>query len=718
MTNELTHFQMSVDEGIATVLMDRDGEPMNTLGPVIFDDFNTILDRLEFDDSIKAVVWGSAKKDFLVGADIRWFADLTEAAEAENTILNAHEMYARLEQLHTQHGKPVIAAISGACLGGGMELALCASSRICTDHPKTQLGQPEVQLGVIPAGGGTQRLPALIGIADALDLILTGRPARARKAKKLGLVDEVVPPELLMEVATKRAYEALTVEPAKGKKRKFLSMDGLQELALETNPLGRNLLFKQAKEGLLKQTKGLMPAPERALEAVRIGIEQGPEAGYAAEARFFGELVVSPESLALRSIFFASRLLEKKTWVPDGVEPKPVSKVAMIGGGLMGGGIAAVSTLKAGVSIRIKEIDAEGVGRALAYVKKVIDRDVQRKRLRDFEGEKAMLRVTGATDWQGFADSNLVIEAVFESLELKQSILREIESSTGPETVFASNTSSLPISQIAAASSRPETVLGMHYFSPVEKMPLLEIIVTDQTADWATATAVEFGKKQGKTVIVVKDGTGFYTTRILGPYSNEAMHLLAEGASIETIDETMVKWGFPIGPILLSDEVGIDVGVKIADIMIEAYGDRMKGPEGVKGFSDDRKGRKNRKGFYRYDEKGQRGEVDETVYAALGLGPRREIATEEIQQRMWLALANEAARCLEEGILGSALDGDIGAVMGLGFPPFRGGPFFWIDQVGADRVVADLEALSAKHGERFSPARILVEKAENGEKFR
>ena len=471
--NDLTHFQFSVDEGVATVLMDRAGEPMNTLGPAIFDDVNTILERIETDDSIKAVVWGSAKKDFLVGADIRWFADLTDAVEAEKTILNAHEMFARIERVHTKHGKPVIAAISGACLGGGMELALCASSRICTDHPKTQLGQPEVQLGVIPAGGGTQRLPALIGIADALDLILTGRPARSRKAKKLGLVDEVVPPELLMEVATKRAYEAIAAPPSKDKKRSFFSMDALQELALETNPVGRNVLFKQAKDGLLKQTKGLMPAPERALEAVRIGIEVGPEAGYAAEARFFGELVVSSESLALRSIFFASRTLEKKTWVADGVEPKAVEKVAMIGGGLMGGGIAAVSTLKAKTPVRIKEIDPAGVGRALAYVRKVVDGQIKRRRLRDFEGEQAMLRVTGATDWTGFADSDLVIEAVFESLDLKQSILRELESITGPETVFASNTSSLPISDIADASSRPETVLGMHYFSPVEKMPLL-----------------------------------------------------------------------------------------------------------------------------------------------------------------------------------------------------------------------------------------------------
>jgi 3-hydroxyacyl-CoA dehydrogenase/enoyl-CoA hydratase/3-hydroxybutyryl-CoA epimerase len=258
----------------------------------------------------------------------------------------------------------------------------------------------------------------------------------------------------------------------------------------------------------------------------------------------------------------------------------------------------------------------------------------------------------------------------------------------------------------------------MHYFSPVEKMPLLEIIVTDQTADWATATAVAFGKKQGKTVIVVKDRTGFYTTRILGPYSNEAMHLLSEGASVEAIDEAMVAWGFPIGPVLLSDEVGLDVGAKIAVIMVDAFGERMAGPDMAEGFAEDRKGRKNGRGFYLYDEKGKRGDVDETVYPALGFGPRQEFSVEEIQKRMWLALANEAARCLEEGILGDARDGDIGAVMGLGFPPFRGGPFFWIDQVGAAQVVADLDGLAEKHGERFTPAKILVEKAENGEKFR
>jgi 3-hydroxyacyl-CoA dehydrogenase/enoyl-CoA hydratase/3-hydroxybutyryl-CoA epimerase len=327
--------------------------------------------------------------------------------------------------------------------------------------------------------------------------------------------------------------------------------------------------------------------------------------------------------------------------------------------------------------------------------------------------------VTGDTRWRGFAHADLVIEAVFEDLELKRSILREVEDVVADDVVFASNTSTIPITRIAEASRHPETVLGMHYFSPVEKMPLLEIIVTDHTSDQALATAVAFGKRQGKTVIVVNDGTGFYTSRIIGPYSNEALFLLDEGASIEAIDKTMEAWGFPVGPLLLADEVGIDVGAKVSGIMIEAFGDRMKGPEVMAGLvTDDRKGRKNGRGFYSYDESGTRGGPDESVYRALGLGPRKEIAREEIATRISLQMINEAARCLEEGILRSARDGDIGAVMGLGFPPFRGGPFFWVDQVGADRVVADLERYAERFGPRFEPAAILRQKAEDGTTFR
>ena len=717
----LTHFTFDLDNGIATVLLDRAGEPVNTIGPAIFDDFAAVVDRLESDPEIKAVVFGSAKAStFLAGADIRFFETLTDADEASDVIRELHALFARIEDLHTVHAKPVVMAIHGACLGGGLEFALTGSMRIATDGDATQLGQPEVQLGVLPAGGGTQRLPKLVGIAAALDMILTGRPAHPHRARKIGLVDEVVPVQVLFDIARTRAAESIGNLEASGgtSVKSFLAPSHLQALALEQNPVGRRVLFKKAEDAMLSKTKGLYPAPKRALDAVKIGVEQGPEAGYEAEARFFGELVTSSESKALRSIFFATQAMKRATGTSTDIEPRRVDKVAVLGGGLMGAGIATVSTLKAGASVRIREVDRDGIARALAHVSKEIEGRVARRRLSAFEAEQAMNRVTGTVDWSGFANADLIIEAVFEDLDLKRRLLRDAEDVAGPGVAFASNTSSLPIAAIAADATRPEAVVGMHYFSPVEKMPLLEVIVTDETADWAVATAVEFGKRQGKTVIVVGDGPGFYTTRILVPYLNEAFHLLNDGAPVEAIDRAMQRWGFPVGPLLLTDEVGIDVGAHIAQIMLDAFGERMAAPEMMQGLvDDDRKGRKNGRGFYTYT-KGERGGVDESVYRALGLGPRRTIPEAEIQERISLAMVNEAARCLEEGILRSSLDGDIGAVMGLGFPPFRGGPFWWVDEVGAACVVERLDALAAQHGERFSAAQILRNHARSGAPLR
>lgn len=706
----LTHFRLDLaSDGVATVTMDRADDKINTLDPALMEDFEAVLARIEEDAAIVAVVLTSAKEDnFLAGANIKWFSELTDASVATEAIRQGHALFDRLERIHTARGKPVVAAIHGACLGGGNELALACSQRIATDHPQTKLGQPEVQLGVIPAGGGTQRLPALIGIGAALELILTGRPIAARKARKLGLVDEVVPPSMLTEIAHRRAHEAIDAPPAQTVGvRSWLNPAGLQRLALETNPLGQGVLFKQARQKLLAETKGLLPAPERALEAVRIGVQEGRSAGLAAEGRFFGELVTSSESQALRSIFFATRSR------PSTEGAHQVDKVGVLGGGLMGAGIATVSTLRAQSRVRIKEVEAGAIARAFAYTSTAVRERVERRRLTAFEGEQAMLRLTGTTDWSGFADVDLVIEAVFEDLALKQGILKEIEAVVPSGTTLASNTSSLPIKALASATSHPENVVGMHYFSPVEKMPLLEVVVTDQTSKEAAATAVAFGQRQGKTVIVVSDGTGFYTTRILGPYTAEAFHLLAEGASVEDIDGAMEAWGFPVGPLRLADEVGIDVGAKISVILVEAFGERMAGPDIMSGLvTSDRQGRKNRRGFYRYDTAGKRGGVDETVYTDLGVVPRGSTSRAEIQDRISLALINEAARCLEEGILRTAADGDIGAVMGIGFPPFRGGPFFWVDRVGVAEVVRRLRELSQRHGRRFEPASILVEAAE------
>lgn len=716
MTYENFHFTLD-DDGIATVLMDRAGESMNTLGAEFVAELAAVVERLEGDD-VKAAVIGSAKRDFLAGADIRMFDDFTEPEPAIEALTAFNDIFHRIERLHTEGGTPVVAAIHGACLGGGLELALTASMRICTESPKTQLGQPEVQLGVLPAGGGTQRLPALIGLAAGLEMIVAGKPVRPSKARKLGLVDEVVPEQVLLDVARQRALAAVGAGDG-GSRSRGLSTEALQRLALEKNPAGRNFVFKKATDAMLAATGGHYPAPQRAIEAVRIGIEQGREAGFAAEIRFFAELVLTPESKALRSIFFATNELKADPGIDSDADPRPVDTIAVMGGGLMGGGIAAVSAINAGDTVRIKEIDTAGVERGLAYVAKVLGKRAKRRRMSDFEVDRVRNRVTGTTTWDGFAGSDMVIEAVFENLELKQSIVKDIEAVTSDDTIFASNTSSLPISDIAAASAHPETVVGMHYFSPVEKMPLLEVIRTDDTADWVTATAVQVGKDQGKTVIVVKDGTGFYTTRVLGPYSNEAQFLLAEGASVEDIDGAMTDWGFPVGPLLLADEVGIDVGAHISVILADAFGERMVGPPMMSGLiDDDRKGRKNGRGFYRY-EGGERGDVDETVYDALGV-PRDRTPMDRtaIAERMALTFINEAARCLEEGILRSARDGDIGAVFGLGYPPFRGGPFWTIDTMGADSVVEKLEALAAEHGDRFTPADIIVDAAKDGTKFR
>ncbi|MEN8237623.1 MAG: fatty acid oxidation complex subunit alpha FadJ [Actinomycetota bacterium] len=716
MTFKNFHFDLD-DNGVATVLIDRHDESMNTLGEELVLELSTVVDRLEEPD-VKAVVLGSSKRDFLAGADIRMFASLSTADDAIEALKALHGPFDRLEALHTVASKPVVAAINGACLGGGLELALTASMRICSDSPKTQLGQPEVQLGLIPGAGGTQRLPELIGLAAGLQMIVAGKPVRPHKARKLGLVNEIVPATVLLDIARQRATEAIGAKPPERVIALNVSTDNLMKYALEKNPAGRKVLFKKATEVMLKETGGHYPAPHRAIEAIQIGAEHGRAAGVAAEMRFFAELVLTPESAALRSIFFATTQLKADSGIDSDAPPRAADQIAVLGGGLMGGGIATVSAIKAGATVRIKEVDAAGVGRGLGYVSKVVAKDARKRRWSPFEVDQIMNRVTGTTTWAGFSNKDIVIEAVFEDLDLKRSILAQSEEATGPDTIFASNTSSLPISQIAEGAKRPENVVGMHYFSPVDKMPLLEVVTTDATSDETTATAVAFGKAQGKTVIVVNDGTGFYTTRVLGPYSNEAAFLLSEGASVEDIDSAMTAWGFPVGPLLLADEVGIDVGAHIAVILHEAFGDRMAGPSIMEGLvADDRKGRKNGRGFYRY-EKGERHGVDKTVYDALNLGPRKPMDRSDIQERLSLAFINEAAHCLGDGILRSARDGDIGAFFGLGYPPFRGGPFWTIDQMGADKVVEKLIVLAAKHGDRFEPAQILRDYAAEGKKFR
>jgi 3-hydroxyacyl-CoA dehydrogenase/enoyl-CoA hydratase/3-hydroxybutyryl-CoA epimerase len=491
-----------------------------------------------------------------------------------------------------------------------------------------------------------------------------------------------------------------------------------RKAALEGNPLGRKLLFDRTEKLMLKRTKGRYPAAPAALRAVRTGIEQGRSAGYAAEAEEFAAVLASPEAKALISIFFATQGLKRETGVASDTAPRQIDSVGVVGGGLMGAGIGAVNLIKAGVKTTLKEIDDGGVARALAHIEHEVEERARRRGKQPSEIAAVEHLLTGTTEYDDLADVNVVIEAVFEDLELKRSVLKDVEEATSGRAIFASNTSSIPIGDIAAEADRPEAVIGMHYFSPVERIPLLEIIATEATSDETIATCVALGKRQGKTVIVVNDGPGFYTTRVLAPYLGEIPHLLRDGARIEDIDAAMVDWGFPVGPITVGDEVGIDVGAKIALIMEAAFGERMRAPgEFAALVADGRKGRKNGRGFYRYDD-GERKGVDETVYDLLGVAPTGEIGREEIQDRLILQMINEAARCLEEGVLRSARDGDVGAIMGFGFPPFRGGPFFYTDHVGAAEIVRRLDRLANEHGARFEAASILRQYAGTGDGFR
>ena len=710
-------------DGVALVLFDVPGEPVNTLRGSFQQDFDEVFARLSEDAAVKAIVLASGKPDsFVVGADVGMLSRVKTAAEATALARAGQQAMQRLEDLAQR--KPVVIAIHGPALGGGLELALAGTYRIATDDRRTQLGQPEVQLGLLPGGGGTQRLPRLIGIAQALDLILAGNPVRPQKARKLGLVDEVVPRAILLEVARARARELaageLRIERNKVELTlpKLLRTEVLQQIALEDNPVGRKILFQQARKALLAKTRGNYPAPEKALEAVRLGMEKGAEEGYRAEASFFGELVVSDVSRRLVEIFFATQALKKDTGVDDpATKPRKVEKVAMLGAGLMGAGIAYV-TADAGIPVRLKDKDDAALGRGLKQIAGILDERVKRKRLTPREREEKLALITGTTDYSGMRTADVVIEAVFEDLKVKHAVVREVEREA-PNAIFASNTSSIPIGLIAEAAAHPERVVGMHFFSPVNRMPLLEIIRGRSTGPEAVATVVALGKRMGKTVIVVNDGPGFYTSRILGPYMNEAGFIFSDGGAVEDIDRALVEFGFPVGPMQLMDEVGIDVGSKVAHIMHESFGPRFAPPPGFERLvQDGRLGRKAKKGFYLYGTDSKEKQVDRTVYELTPQGQKRASPKPgEIAERCVLQMVNEAAHCLGEGILRSARDGDIGAIFGLGWPPFRGGPFRYADSLGAGQVVERLRRYQDAFGERFKPAPKLLELAEKKGKF-
>lgn len=701
--DQLSAFRLEREGDLGIVWFDLPGEKVNKLSSAVMVELDGLVELIGGMSDLRVVVFASGKRNiFIAGADINEFTRVTSAEQAEEFTRYGQRVFmkvARLPQI-------TVAAIHGACMGGGTELALNCDYRVISDDAKSSLALPEVKLGIVPAWTGTTRLPRLIGIAAALDMILTGRTVDPRRAKKIGLIDEVLP---------SGSFISQVKQFSGGQRVKRRRSENRMRLIVERNPLARKIVFAQARKSVAQKTGRNYPAPFAAIDVMEQGFSRGFDAGLAAEAREASRLITGAVAQNLVRLFF---LVEDAKKQHAGAEPLDVRRAGVLGAGLMGGGIAQLIADKTETSVRLKDIDWNALSSGLGAAAKVWRKKVERGGISKSEMARKLSRISTTTDWSGFSSVDLVVEAVIEKLEVKQEVLREFESLSRPDAIFATNTSTIPISRIAAAASRPENVAGMHFFSPVDRMPLVEVIRGHRSSDRTVATVAAFARKLGKTVVVCGDGPGFIVNRILGPYINEAGLLVEEGFAIETIDRAITNFGMPLGPLALLDEVGIDVAGKAAEVMQQAFSSRVQPSRLIEVLlADGRFGKKNGRGVYRW-KKGKRSEPDPKVYRLLGGAARRESRpVDHLVERMVLAMINEAARVLDEKIARSAADIDLAMILGTGFPPFRGGLLRHADTLGVPYVVARLSDLETRYGSRFAPSEPLRRLAGRGETF-
>lgn len=713
-----SHISFEVKNKVAYVGFGvHEKKSMTTLGVEALSELNTLVDALgagrgeqadcDFKD-IQGLIFFSHKPGcFLAGADINLIASLKTESEGASGAEKGQELFNKIEDLRI----PTVACVNGVCLGGGLELALSCRHLIASNSKKTVLGLPEVRLGLIPGFGGTYRLPLRVSLSEALGLILTGKHVQAKKAYKIGLVDEIYPEEKLLTMA-------LTfLNKPKFFNRKSSLKESIEHLA-QDNFITRKIIFQKARENVLKETKGFYQAPLKILEVMENGQGKGRSTYLSIEAQAFGELCVSDQSKNLQHIFFMNEDSKKYRGPATTGKIPGIGRSAVLGAGTMGGGIAWLLSDN-GFRPLMKDISQDALELGLKQASKNFQKALQRKHMTRDDFERKMRSIIPRTDYKGFQKVDLVIEAIVEDLDIKRKVFAEMEKKVRTDCLLASNTSSLSVTKMSEALEHPERFAGLHFFNPVHRMPLVEIITHDKVSPETVAALYNWVLKVKKTPVIVKDGPGFLVNRILMPFINESVYLLEEGVSIDDLDNACCNFGMPMGPCRLMDEVGLDVLVKVGKIMVSSLGERAK-PASISAKVVEEKflGKKNGKGFYLYDQDGKVIGKNPDVVKFLPSASERSMDETLIQMRVFLPMINEAATILDEGIVSSPADVDLALIFGIGFPPFRGGLLRYADHEGLDRILTAIQKFAdSVSAERYRPSSLLKKLVAEKKKF-
>lgn len=720
MTTTAIHQSLDAD-GILTLTIDVPGQSMNVITAEVTRDLEAAIERLKTDDAVKGAVLTSGKASgFMAGADLKGMGGITgggavpdgksKMAALFDGVFTLNRLLRALETC----GKPVAAAVNGLALGGGLEFVLACHYRVVADNPKITLGLPEVLVGLFPGAGGTQRLPRLMGVQAALMYLLQGKNMSPQEALGFGVVQELAPVGEIVERAKAwvKANPKKSVQPWDEKNFKFPGGP-----ATGLNP-GFASIFVGGTAMTHRQAGDHMNAPRAILSAVYEGCQLPMDTAIRVESKYFAKIIADPQSgNMIRSLFVSKQAAEKGARRPKDVPPAPTKKVAMLGAGLMGAGIAMVSA-QAGIEVVLLDRSQADADKGKQYT---ADR-LAKKKMDPAKAQAILDRIHATTDYADLAGCDLVIEAVFETRDIKADVTKKTEAVLGSDVIFGSNTSTLPITGLAEAWSKPENFIGIHFFSPVEKMPLVEIIVGKQTGPAAIAKALDYVAQIKKTPIVVNDSRGFYTSRCFGTYVQEGLALLSEGTTPALIENIGRQMGMPVGPLAVNDEVGLDLSYKVGQQTKADLGDAYKpqpGSDVIETMHDlGRQGRKNGKGFYVYPEDGGKKYLWPDLLKSVAQGAADTQPTPEaVRERLLYRQLVECARCFAEGVLETPEDGDLGAIFGWGFAPFTGGPFSHMDTIGLDKVVAILDGLAQRHGERFMPPQLLRDMAAAGDTF-